>query len=177
VNNWLQFDKFEEYVSWAKSSKATSFHVKVSRALFLGLGNFFHSFVPTPPKDKKQPAVDTVLGKLTHRGLLLDPTHLHAKVETLVRQGDILRHLNEVGLLALKSRPTHWIVVSQTCTVKNDNVAILAPAHLKASFAANMQEIKPEKTSKSLDFAGVAAKNETHRFLAFLHKMTFGKKL
>jgi hypothetical protein len=167
VENWDQFTEFREFQAWVSEKGFNGFHFKAWKAQFLGLGNFFHSFFPEWPRNKGDPSVQSPLGELTYKNLVLDPSRLFAPRTEKLRQGDIIEHKEGCGFPDSGiPAPTHWIVVSQTCVVENENKALLSPCYLKTHFWARMDPIKP-KQKDNTGYLGQVTANRTNRFLVF----------
>ena len=134
MENWLRFDEPDQYKQWIEEQGVGRFSFKVGvfdehRFGFDQSGYFFSRFIPDPPASKKSPTVSSVLGEHTYRSLLLGAEYLFAEPVGFNRQGDILRHIPNVGFPEIAVPPTHWVISSQTCTIANEEFASLLPAY------------------------------------------------
>lgn len=92
------------------------------------IGAFFHFFIPSPPVQKRQPDIQSILGTHTRRSLLLDAYQLYADPVDAVRQGDFFRAED----LKIKEYPQadYWIILTHTCEVSRQRGFIqLLPAY------------------------------------------------
>ncbi len=133
---WEDFSTLSDYQRWVEAggNRQNKFTFKVgvfdkNRFSFDQLGHFFHAFVPDPPADKKAGAVVSVLGIHTHNSVMLSAENFFEAPKAFVRQGDIFEHLEDAGFpVTTIYSPTHWVVLSQTCTTDHDVFCSVAPA-------------------------------------------------
>ena len=143
-SNW-EFESLDDYRRWIKDESQGKFSFKVGvfdstkRACFDKHGFFFKNFIPAPPTSKKEQAKTSILGEHLHHCINLNAEHLFEAPKEFLRQGYIFVHQD--GLPQSANLPSHWMVVSQTCTVANDLYCTLAPVYSEECLLENLSEL------------------------------------
>ncbi|HYX37647.1 MAG TPA: hypothetical protein VE954_31480 [Oligoflexus sp.] len=139
LNKWLEFKELADFKAWiAKAGTKFPFRngkFNAHEFSFDQSGNFFLHFVPDSPP--KTTTAQSVLGLHTHRNIILSaeflyqaPTHFHRQGDVMAAEQPAFEGLNS----HIDVRPSHWVILSQTCVVaRKQQYCSLVPAY-RSSF-------------------------------------------
>lgn len=167
--SWNQFSQIEDFKHWIEQHnrnelfnfKSGSFSER--HTFFSQFGNFFNEFMPATPTGKDKTTVSSPVGGHTRKFTQIEPTSIYAPAESFSRQGDILSNSADIPRsFKFSVEPDYWIIVSQTCSIDNDEYCSLVPGFL---FDKLGSEILKEELGVKAEPRVNLTKNFKSRFL------------